>query len=226
MTEIRVISLPLPLRQGIVNCYLLEAARGFVLVDTGSSNSRARLASELAAAGCQPGNLELITITHGDFDHTGNAAYMRDRFDAPVAMHRHDMGMAEHGDMFSNRSSGNKLIGLLAPLLFGFSKSHRFVPDVLLQDGASLSEYGLDAQVIGLPGHSQGSIGILTTGGDLLCGDLLENVDAPSLGSIMDDLPAAQSSLEKLRSIEIRTIYPGHGRPFAMADLPTPEERR
>jgi glyoxylase-like metal-dependent hydrolase (beta-lactamase superfamily II) len=202
---------------GEVNCYLIDTGRSFILVDTGSANSRGRLEEALADGGCEPGDLKLIVITHGDFDHIGNALYLSDKYGAPIAMHRHDVGMAEHGDMFWNRESGNPVIKMLAPLLFRFGRSQRFVPDLLLDDGTLLAAYGLDAQVISLLGHSQGSIGVLTAEGDLLSGDLLENLEGPVLGSIMDDEEAARASVERLQAMEVGMVYPGHGQPFPMA---------
>ncbi len=217
--EIKAITLPLPFRMGSVNCYLVETAAGFVLVDTGPASGRAQLERELASAGCHPGNLGFIVLTHGDFDHTGNGAYLRQRYGARVALHRDDLGMVERGDMRFNRSSGNALLRLVSPWLFGFGRESRFLPDLFVEDGDDLSEHGWEARVLGLPGHSRGSIGILTAGGDLFCGDLLENTDGPALGSIMDEPAAGKASLEKLRGLEIGTVYPGHGRPFLMADL-------
>ena len=88
-----------------------------------------------------------------------------------------------------------------------------------VDEGYDLSEYGLDAKVLHLPGHSKGSIGILTADGDLFCGDLFENRDKPVLSSIMDDLAAAKASVEKLKGLEVGTVYPGHGKPFSMEEL-------
>jgi hydroxyacylglutathione hydrolase len=214
--EIKVITLPLSYRLGSVNCYLVETDTGFILIDTGGSNKRAELERELVGAGCQPGHLQLVVLTHGDFDHIGNAAYLREKFGSQITMHEDDGGMAERGDMFWNRKSGNILFGMIAPFLFQFAKSDRFKPDFYLEGGHDLSEYGFDAQVLSIPGHSKGSIGILTADGDLFCGDLLENDEEPGLNSIMDDLAAANASIEKLKSLEIRTVYPGHGEPFPM----------
>jgi len=222
--EIKIIRLSLPYKLGTVNCYLIKNDSGFFLIDTGFSNNRAVLEKELGEAGCRPGNLKLIVITHGDFDHTGNAAYLRDKFATKTAMHFDDFGMVERGDMFWNRRRGNRIIRMLAPILFGFGKSDRFVPDITLEDGYGLSEYGFGAKVLALPGHSKGSIGILMARGDpspgsgqaLFCGDLFGNVNKPELNSIMDDLAAANASVEKLRSLEIDTVYPGHGSPFLM----------
>jgi glyoxylase-like metal-dependent hydrolase (beta-lactamase superfamily II) len=201
---------------GSVNCYLVETGAGYVLIDTGGSNSREQLLRELESAGCKPGDLKLIVITHGDFDHIGNAAYLRQEFGASIAMHADDSGMAGRGDMFWNRKSGNALIKVIAPIVFRFGKADRFEPDLCIEDGYALSEYGFEAAVLTIPGHSKGSIGILTAGRDLFCGDLISNTDGPVLNSIMDDLAAANASLEKLRRLAINTVYPGHGEPFPM----------
>ena len=151
-SEIRSITLPLPYTLGTVNCYLLQTNTGFVLIDTGASNNCTELESALSSAGCQPGNLALIALTHGDFDHTGNAAYLRDTFGTRIAMHKDDVGMAEKGDMFWNRNSGNALLRIISPILFRFSKSSRFTPDIYFEGGTDLSEYGFEAQVLSIPG--------------------------------------------------------------------------
>jgi hydroxyacylglutathione hydrolase len=215
--EITRIRLSLPLRMGAANSYLIRTEGGYYLIDTGGANRRKQLEVALAGAGCRPGHLRLVILTHGDFDHIGNAAYLRQAFGAKIGMHTADAGMAERGDMFWNRKKGNRLIGVAARALLGFSKSDRFTPDLALEDGTDLSSYGWDARVLHLPGHSAGSIGILTAGGALFCGDLLENTDKPALGSIVDDEVAAEASVEKLQGLKIDTVYPGHGGSFQIA---------
>jgi len=214
--EIKTINLLLPYRLGSVNCYLIKTNTGYILIDTGCTRKRTDLEKELEGAGCKPGNLQVIVLTHGDFDHSGNAAYLRKKFGARIAMHRDDSGMVERGNMFWNRSKSNILIRMIAPILFRFGKSERFKPDSYIEDGEHVSENGFNARVLHIPGHSKGSIGILTSSGDLFCGDLLENIHKPKLNSIMDDLTTANTSVEKLNKLGIRTVYPGHGKPFPM----------
>lgn len=213
--DIKTINLPLPFRMGSVNCYLSETEVGFILIDTGGPNNRKELIGELEKAGCKPGLLKLIVVTHGDFDHTGNAAYLRKVFGGKIAMDRKDIGMLEDGNMFANRKKPNVLMRKLMPVLSGFGREERCTPDVLIEGGDDLSEYGFDARVISIPGHSQGSIGILTAVGDLFCGDLLVNTEQPALNSLMDDMAAADASLKKLENMNIGTVYPGHGKPFS-----------
>jgi glyoxylase-like metal-dependent hydrolase (beta-lactamase superfamily II) len=213
--EIKIITAPFMLNIS-VNCYLVRSGDGFVLIDTAMSNQRPIIERELESAGCQPGNLRLIVLTHGDFDHCGNAAYLRQKFHAKVAMHFDDAGMVERGDMFWNRKQPNPLVRTLPGFFIRLTEANRFRPDLYIKEGDNLSEYGFDANVIEIPGHSRGSIGLLTAAGDLFCGDLLGNRGRPRLWAIMDDLPAAFASIEKLRHLEINTVYPGHGQPFPM----------
>ena len=93
----------IPMDLGGVNCYLAKGENGFVLFDTGGhlvtdkvfTNRHERLLRELDAAGCRPGNLKLIVLTHGDSDHAGNAAYLRERFHTKIAMHAGDRTLVE-----------------------------------------------------------------------------------------------------------------------------------
>ena len=109
MLEITPIQLSMPFRLGSVNCYLLNTDNGFFLIDTSSSNNRDELERVLQRAGCEPGQLKMIILTHGDFDHSGNAAYLRKKFDAKTAMHKDDLGMVKDGNMFSSRQKGNNI---------------------------------------------------------------------------------------------------------------------
>jgi hydroxyacylglutathione hydrolase len=199
-----------------VNCYLVRNSLGFILIDTGRAKKRGTLEKDLASAGCLPGNLQLIVLTHGDFDHCGNAGYLRKKFRTQIAMHKDDSGMVERGDMLWNRNKQNILIRIISRLFFRLSKSDRFKPDLYVDNGYDFSEYGFEAEVLHIPGHSKGSIGILTAGGDLFCGDLLANVDKPEIWSIIDDKVAAHASVERLKSLQVNTVYPGHGQPFPM----------
>jgi hydroxyacylglutathione hydrolase len=147
-----VINLHLPMRMGRVNSYLLIGATSVVLIDTGSANARDQLVMELKKAGCVPGSLGLVLLTHGDFDHTGSAAYICSAFGARIAIHKDDIGMVEHGDMFYNRKPPNIFIRSLIPIFIGFGRSARFTPDILIDDGHDLAKFGYEARVIS-PGH-------------------------------------------------------------------------
>ena len=93
-------------------------------------------------------------------------------------------------------------------------KEDRFVPDIILENNQILVEYGLTAKIITLPGHSKGSVGVLTEDGHFFCGDILENLEKPEQTSLVSDKEAMEQSMEKIETLEFKYVYPGHGKPF------------
>lgn len=219
--QIVPIRLPFPLKVTYANSYLVRTDNGFFLIDTGMTTARHQLELALDHECCHPGDLKLILLTHGDFDHTGNAAYLRTKFGARVAMHPGDSGMLEHGDMFFNRKIKYPLVKMLMSKFIHLAEKDRCTPDILIEDGASLVEFGWDAKAFSTPGHSTGSICILTASGELFCGDLFINpTGKPTLNTMMYDNVALKSSFERLKALSIHTVYPGHGQPFPWNALP------
>ena len=213
--EISVIDL------GGVNCYLVKTIAGYILIDTGFVAKRVFLEKALESAGCRPGNLKLIVLTHGDSDHADNAAYLRNKFGARIAIHSDDAGMVERGDMTWNRKPLPdkhafifRLMGAVIPLFVRGSAFEKFSPDFSIDEQFTLAQYGFDAQILLLPGHSKGSIGILTAESDLFCGDFLYNILGKPACYYIDDLAAYNTSLKRLKTEKVRIIYPGHGKPF------------
>jgi len=203
-----------------VNCYLIETEKGFILIDTGFSSKRSSIDDFLLNKGITSENrkLNLIIITHGDFDHTGNARYLKAKYNSKIALHNNDIGMVEHGDISWNRNMNVflRIMGKMMTVLLGMQlkKEDRFLPDIVLENKQRLDEYGLHATIITLPGHSKGSIGILTDDGHFFCGDILENTKQPGPASMVSDSKDMKESIEKIESLEFKYAYPGHGKPF------------
>ena len=204
-----------PLRFGINRCYLVQDD-GIIMIDGGPPNKSIAFQKLIKHLPINANDIRLIILTHGDFDHCGNAAYLRNKFSTQIAMNKDDSGMVEHGDMLWNRNKQNFLIRIFFRLFFRLSKSDRFKPDLRIDKGYDVSGYGFDAKVLDIPGHSKGSIGILTASNDLFCGDLLVNTDKPAKNTLIDDSVELDTSVEKLKTLKIKTVYPGHGKPFQM----------
>lgn len=114
---------------GGVNCYLVKTGKTFVLIDSGLSSKRASMEKEIERAGCRLGNLKLIVLTHGDIDHAGNCAYLREKYAAKIAMHPAEAEAVERGDMLMSR----KRRSFMATMIFStinLKKSERFKPDL------------------------------------------------------------------------------------------------
>jgi hydroxyacylglutathione hydrolase len=219
-----------------VNCYLVKAGDGFVLFDTGGhltidkqfTNRRERLEAALDKAGCKPGDIKLVILTHGDNDHTANAAYLKDKYKLKIAMHKGDLELVENPvlekvmESFRYRSVMLKLVFLLlknrikkvtVKILKDFEK---FTPDFFIDETFDLSEYGMAAKILHIPGHTAGSIGILTNEGDLISGDTFVNNGKPSSAPNACDFKKLAASIGRLKKMNIKAVYPGHGEPYTL----------
>jgi hydroxyacylglutathione hydrolase len=198
-----------------VNSYLIKTDSGFFLIDTGFHSKNKELELALENYGCKPSNLNLIIITHGDLDHIGNCKSLQKNFKVKIAVHSGESEAILKANMTLNRKKKQSISTKIVLSLFGsLFKTIRFLPDIFVNDGDSLLKYGLNAEVLHLPGHSKGSLGILTTDGNLFCGDLLLNIHIPSQTDLLDDPVDLKNSINRLLYLPFHTIYPGHGKPF------------
>ncbi len=88
-----------------------------------------------------------------------------------------------------------------------------FEPTIYLKNGDSLNEYGIDAKVVELPGHTNGSIGLEIEGDKLFVGDALMNMFFPTISMLYVDEKEMLSSAKYISELGERTIYFGHGKP-------------
>jgi hydroxyacylglutathione hydrolase len=198
------------------NCYLLRGEGGIVLIDPGPPGLASKVIAGAQAAGVQPEEVRLILVTHGHLDHYGAAAGVQAWCGAPVAAHPAAPEFSR--DRRNALPPAQTLRGSLIRWLYLlFAPLARFAPlraDLSLDGGADLSEFGLEAETVLLPGHSPDSLGLVTAGGDLLVGDLFVNYTVPSQPIYLYDQEAWQQSTERVRALGPRTVYVGHGEPF------------
>lgn len=163
---------------------------GNVLVDAGVSP---------AAVTPYKDEIEFIVLTHCHFDHTAYLREIRHLCGAGICIHSLDApGLAD-----DNRSLS---------LHFG-ARSPGLVPERLLSDGDRVG----DLLVIHTPGHTPGSICLLHEGEKaLMSGDTVftdggfGRYDFPG-----GDRSVLLQSIERLSSLDIAGLYPGHGAPVA-----------
>jgi len=204
---------------GFVNAYLLQAGDGYVLIDTGIGDVWTKLESELLFLGGLPERLKLVILTHGDMDHAGNCKNLQQKYGVSIAVHRGDLDMVSTGK--SRPRSANTFSGKLMTWMASRMKdtASSFEPNLYLEDGQNLNEFGLDAAVVHTPGHTSGSIAILTAAGDLIVGDTLSNRRIPKTADLFENEQELKVSLSKLRGLKANSIYPGHGKPFPFDTL-------
>ncbi len=206
---------------GAVNCYIVSQGGSAVLVDAGTANHREQIAQK-----CKSNNVKLLLLTHAHYDHAQNAAYLSQTLGIPVAMHPADVPLLEN--VLAEPVLANSLVGKGMAAFIRLSKHPKFEkwitrilkneippfsPDIALYDGFSLKEYGVAAEVIALPGHTNGSVG-LKMDKDLFVGDALMHMGRAARTSHYADAAAMAASAEKISGYHGATIYFGHGRPL------------
>jgi len=196
---------------GNVNAYLVAQGENAILVDTSQKKYR-----EKVLAACRPYRTRLLVLTHGHLDHAENAAFLADALQIPVAMHREDVPLL--ADNLSQPLAAETLPGkLVLAASVGMMKKTNlppFQPEVLLAEGDSLEQYGVDARVLEVPGHTRGSIAIQAGKTGLIVGDALMNMLYPTVSMLYHDKKTMLESAARLRGMAGYTVYFGHGRPL------------
>ena len=192
------------------NCYVVENGSDAILVDTGSAISYNKVLEE-----CSKYNMKLIVLTHVHFDHAENAAKLSKHFNIPVACHEADVELFESFDKQPMESYGivGKVVLDTSLKVLRNTKVEKPENLIFIKDGDDLSAYGFDAKIIGMPGHTKGSIGVDVEGTHLLVGDELDNWISPATGHLYNDLDAIKNSADKIVKLGERTLYYGHGKP-------------
>lgn len=193
------------------NCYIVSEGRNAILVDTGSGQCL-----DMVIAECDKYDLKLIVLTHVHFDHAENAVALSKRYGVPVAVHQADEELFESFD-----KQKLKCYGLVGCVVLGLSlkvlretKVERPSNIIYIKEGDTLNQYGINAKIIELPGHTNGSIGVDVEEKHLLVGDAMDNWVLPALGHLYYNMEDIKRSYYKIQALGPRRIYFGHGKPF------------
>jgi glyoxylase-like metal-dependent hydrolase (beta-lactamase superfamily II) len=215
---IRRITLPLPTGPRHVHCYLVEGDSGWVLGDTGLGVADSPPWAELDG-------LSAIAITHFHPDHVGGAERAAARTGAPVHQGALDYAQCERvwgtPDWPDRIAAWFVMNGVPQPVANELiEQGHAYAPFIrYARDPQRLREGdrvdGWD--VIELPGHADGHLGLLRDG-VLVAGDHLLPQITPAVGlypeSRPDPLGDYLASLERTAELGLRLALPGHGEPI------------
>lgn len=90
---------------------------------------------------------------------------------------------------------------------------------IVLTHGDNLLQYSFHCKILHLPGHTLGSIGILTESGDIIVGDTLANIKKSIAAPNAANFEMLAKSINRLKTMDIKTVYPGHDAPFESSNI-------
>jgi len=191
------------------NVYLVSDGDNAVLIDTCWSEYK-----DVILKKCKAKNVRLIILTHGHVDHIQNAAFLSKELNIPIAIHEADYGLIKDklAEPILAHTFLGKIIMKLSQKGFETAEIEPFEP-VFIKNGDSLNKYGIPALIIGLPGHTKGSIGVKVGGNDIFVGDALMNIMYPSKSPLYGDRAVMEQSATKISTLGDMTIHFGHGKP-------------
>lgn len=195
---------------GNANCYIIEENGNAILVDTARPKYRDKV-----LLACRKTNIRLIILTHTHMDHCQNAAFISNELNAPIAICRTDEELIKNNmiqTLYAKTLAG-KLVLFFSEKSFYHDKIPVFTPKIYLQDGDTLENFGISAKIIGLPGHTNGSIGIDCGKEGILVGDALMNMFYPTVSMLYHNYEQMLESARKISELGERIIYFGHGKP-------------
>jgi glyoxylase-like metal-dependent hydrolase (beta-lactamase superfamily II) len=220
------------------NVYVLGKGH-LTLIDAGPKINGAMdfLLDQLSYMGCSFKDIERIIVTHGHVDHFGLGASIRNAAGRTIKILAHpeekwrmstgnfetDLWSQEANDFMVMAGTPREHIEKARKRFLNMSKLAEPVDDIgFLEDGDELEGSGFRLKVIHTPGHTAGSIclleshfGVLFTGDSVIKHISPNPIVEPRRRDLRDpcyeSLVAYLRSLDRLRSLEVNFVFPGHG---------------
>src|SRR5689334_13139872 len=208
----------------IVAAYLIDTDEGVTIIDAGLAGHFGELTSELTSMGRSVADIRGIILTHGDTDHIGFAERLRRDHGVPIFIQGADAARAR-GEVKSKSTWGRVKLGATARFLWYATRKGgwktTYVTEVTEIDDGQVLDLPGAPRIIGMPGHSPGSIAIhspiadaVFVGDALTTRHVLTGRHGPQPAPFTDDPAQALVSLDRLADVDATWVLPGHGTPW------------
>ena len=170
------------------------------IVDTGVPGNERNILRALRTAGIPQDQVSVLVITHAHWDHCGSAASLKKALSIPLLAGWPDADYFEKGENTPIQGYAHDAGRAIAPK----ATWEGLKVDVVAKEDMRLDALGIDAAVLTTPGHTEGSLSVLTGNGDCATGDFLSSLYS-------EDAAMIRNSLKKLADGGAKRFFPSHG---------------
>ena len=185
---------------GYVHCYAVQGDEKLALVDTGVAGHFDVITAGLAELGKTPADVDLIINTHEHPDHAGGNGLFANQFNTPIIFHTKAARWIENMELQKKERGAPAFDDRIS----GSTKGSRY-----LEEGDEIDLGEILLEVVYLPGHSNGQIGLFCkAAGWLLAADAVVPVSGRP---IYADINATLATIDKIDTLDgLTTLYNAH----------------
>lgn len=168
---------------------VIEKASNHVMIVDGPPDSFDAAVREIESRNLTP---EMLLITHGHWDHIGDADALRNHYQIPMLVHDDDLHKLEN------------------PTYDGIQG---FSPDQIIAEGDRVQLGDVAFDVLHTPGHSPGQVSLYSASEKIIIGG--DTLFPGGYGTIEIADASAEQTVETIRRLlalpDDTVVYPGHG---------------
>jgi len=177
-----------------------------VLIDTAYIADFDDTRKLIQTLGVKLSEINLIISTHSHSDHIGGNKFIQDESGCEIAIHKIGKHFIDTRDDWATwwRYYGHE--------------AEFFTATRALDDGDTIAVGPHEFRIVYTPGHASDGIVLYNRKEKIIISsDTLWENDMPAMTLRVEGSTALfrfEESFEKIKALDIRTVYPGHGRPF------------
>jgi glyoxylase-like metal-dependent hydrolase (beta-lactamase superfamily II) len=219
------------IRLGFTWCFVLEAAEGYLLIDTSYPDYLPKLQTSLSKFGIDLSEIKYLLLTHHHDDHAGFAAELTESTGCQVIAHLNAVAPLSRGVSDDTIRPFNRRVEFVLSLFSLFHRHFSYPPlqldanhMLIVGDSSDLPEQlGIHGKILYTPGHSRDSISLVLSDGSAFVGDVaMSFLRCTGIGHhpiYVEDIDQVHESWQMLIDQGARVIYPSHGDPFPAEEL-------
>ena len=207
MTAVEIMKDLFFIERGYLNAnHFVYRSKKPILIDTGYTTDFDVTEQLIEGIGVDPSHTHLIIITHTHCDHIGGNKRIQDRSGCGIALHKVGKFFVDTQDDWATWWK------------YYDQEADFFNCTKALHDGEFIRLGPHEFQVFYTPGHASDGIVLYNREAKaLISGDALLENDMPTITMRVEGsacLFHLMESLERLESLDVDVVYPGHGSPF------------